>query len=100
MPVAVLASFHPKPGKFDQAETILKGMVKTTRAEPGCRVYNLHRLTGDEPSLHIYEVYDDQAAVEHHRSMDYYKQYRATIPDLLAKPIEVKFFEAVDVKTG
>ena len=32
--------------------------------------------------------------------MDYYKQYRATIPDMLAKPIEVKFFDAVDVKTG
>ena len=99
MPVVVFASFHPKPEQFDEAEAILKDMVKHTRTEPGCRVYNLHRLPGDEPSLHIYEVYDDQAAVEHHRSMDYYKQYRATIPDMLATPIEVKFFDAVDVKT-
>ena len=69
-------------------------------SEAGGEAERLHRLPGDEPSLHIYEVYDDQAAVEHHRSMDYYKQYRATIPDMLATPIEVKFLDAVDVKTG
>jgi quinol monooxygenase YgiN len=99
MPVCVFASFYPKPDKLAEAEAILLNMVEHTRTEPGCRVYNLHRLPGDEPSLHIYEIYDDQAAVEHHRSMEYYKNYRATIPDLLGRPVEVKFLDAVDVKT-
>ena len=98
MPVAVLASFYPKPEKIKDVEAILKTMVSHTRTEPGCVTYNLHRLEDGGTSFHIYEVYKDQSDVEHHRSMDYYKQYRATIPDMLAKPIEVKFLDAIDVK--
>ncbi|HKJ74937.1 MAG TPA: putative quinol monooxygenase [Alphaproteobacteria bacterium] len=99
MTIVVLASFYPKPDKVDEVETILKGMVGPTRNEPGCRTYNLHRWSEGGISFHIYEVYDAQSDVEFHRSMDYYKQYRAAIPDLLAKPIEVKIMDALDVKT-
>ena len=37
MPVAVLASFYPKPEKIKDVEAILKTMVGHTRTEPGCR---------------------------------------------------------------
>ena len=100
MTVVVFASFYPKEDKVQEVEAILKGMVANTRTEPGCRTYNLHRSDDGGTSFHIYEVYDSQADVEHHRSMDYYKEYRATIPDMLGKPIEVKILDAVDVKTS
>jgi quinol monooxygenase YgiN len=97
MTVMVFASFTPKPGKESEVETVLRGMVGPTRQEPGCRRYDLHGSADAPRTYHLYEIYDDQAAVEHHRGTAHYKNYRATIVDLLAEPIGVKVLQALDV---
>lgn len=86
--VWVLASFDPVPETRGEAARILDGMVAPTRAEPGCRRYDL--FEEEDGSLHLLECYDDRAALEHHRETDHYKAYRAAITDHLASPIAVK----------
>lgn len=95
-PAVVFASFTPLEGKEDEALAVLEAMVVETRNEPGNQVYNLFRADGETTSFHIFERYRDQEALEAHRASDHYKNYRATIPDLLAEPIGVLILSEVD----
>lgn len=97
MSINVFASFVPKPGHAADAEAELRGMVAPSRAEPGCRRYDLYRNAEGAAGFHLFEIYDDQAALEAHRASAHYKAYRAKIPDYLAEPIGVKVLSGVDV---
>lgn len=98
--VYVFASFKPADGKETEVETILRGMCAPTRGEPGNEVYDLHVKTfGSEEgnSFHLFERYVDADALDAHRETEHYKNYRASIMDLLAEPIHVVVMDGVDV---
>jgi quinol monooxygenase YgiN len=95
----VLARFSPKSGEEARVEAILRGMVVSTRQEPGCRRYDLYRTTLAGATVFcLIERYADQAAIEAHRATQHYKAYRANIAELLAQPVEVSILEALDVR--
>jgi quinol monooxygenase YgiN len=93
--VFVFASFTPADGKEGEVEAVLNGMCAPTRGEPGNEVYDLYKktwATPDKPegvTFHLFERYQNQAALDAHRETAHYKAYRATIMDLLAEPISV-----------
>jgi len=93
--VTVFASFVPKAGNEAKVEQILTGMVEPTRAESGCEQYNLYKSKDDQPTYHLFEIYEDQEALAFHRETAHYKAYRAEIPDYLAEPIGVKVLESL-----
>jgi quinol monooxygenase YgiN len=94
-PVGVIAQFAPLPEKRPDLRALLEGMVAPTRSEGGCRSYNLYEVSacGD---LVLIERYDDQAALEHHRTTEHYLNYRAQLSPLLACPISVTVLTPVD----
>jgi quinol monooxygenase YgiN len=95
----VLARFVPKPAQEPRVEAILRGMVASTREEPGCRRYDLYRTTVAGSTVFcLIERYADQAAIQAHRETRAYKEYRANIADLLAHPIEVSVLDALDAR--
>jgi quinol monooxygenase YgiN len=96
--IAVVANFTPKPGHETEVEKILRTMVAPTRAEPGCRRYDLYRNRGEGPLFTLFEIYDDAAAVEAHRATTHWKAYRAAITDHLGAPIHATLLDGVDVK--
>lgn len=98
----VVARFYPRKDAESAVEAILRGMVTHTRREPGCQRYDFYRsatATG-ERIFCLIEAYADDAAIQAHRETEHYKQYRATIMDLLAQPIDVVRLEALDVREG
>lgn len=96
--VSIFASFVPKPGHEADVERILRGMLKPTREEPGCRRYDLFRDRDDAAGFHLFEIYDDFAAVEHHRTTEHYKAYRASIEAHLASPIQAVLMNTIDMR--
>ncbi len=95
----VLARFVPKPGQEARVEAILRGMVASTRREPGCIRYDLYRTgAAGAPVFCLIERYADPAAIQAHRETPHYKNYRASIADLLAQPIEVSMLDALDAR--
>jgi len=99
-PVAVFATFRPRAGKHDALRALLDGMVEHTRGEPGNDLYNVYRAgDGDDRTLHLFERYGSAAALQEHRDADYYKAYRAQLPDLLQQPVEVVVLDEVDVQS-
>lgn len=95
--VSVVASFSPKAGKAAEVEGILREMCAPTRAEPGCRRYDLYFVDGPQPQFVLLEDYKDQPALEAHRLTEHYKSYRSRITDLLSEPIKVLVLKGLDV---
>jgi quinol monooxygenase YgiN len=95
--IIVFASFIPKAGFEDKVKVILQGMVGPTRAEPGCERYDLFRIKEGDASFHLFETYENAAALEHHRGTEHYKRYRTTIVENLAEDIAVKVLSGIDV---
>jgi quinol monooxygenase YgiN len=94
-PVGVIARFAPLPEKRSDLQALLEGMVASTRSEAGCRSYNLYEVPSDG-DLVLIERYDDQAALEHHRTTEHYLNYRAQLRPLVAGPISVTALAPVD----
>lgn len=99
-PVVVFASFVPRAENREDFLALMQQMVEHTRAEPGCETYDLYEAAGDQPSVHLFERYRDQGALEAHRATDHYKSYRAEAPDMLSEPIGVLVLSAIDAAAG
>jgi len=62
-------------GDHDQVVEILKPLAAASRKEPGCVSYVPHFIEGDNSTILIYEQYQDEAALEHHRTTPHFAQY-------------------------
>ena len=97
----VFVRFFPKADCVGRVRAILENMVVNSRTEPGCLVYDLYERKTPEGEGGVFclvERYRDDDALLAHRAADYYKEYRATIMDLLAEPIEVNILEPIDAR--
>lgn len=94
-PVVVIARFSAHSDKTAALQQLLEGMVSPTRAEPGCDRYDLYEV-GNGEGLILIERYEDQQALEHHRSTDHYINYRAHLDELLSSPISVNVLNPLD----
>jgi quinol monooxygenase YgiN len=66
--------------KFDEKdlpaiEEMLRQVTPLSRAEPGCVTYIPHFVEGEPATVLIYEQYNDEAALEHHRASPHFAQY-------------------------
>lgn len=44
--------------------------------EPGCRTFDISVPEDDDHTVRLYEVYEDEAAVDHHMQTPYMQEYR------------------------
>jgi quinol monooxygenase YgiN len=92
--VHVIARAVARKGKEDQLKKLLQGMLAPTRAEPGCRLYELYE-SGERRRFYFYELWENQAALEHHAASPHYKQLELLVRDLLEEPFEVNILKEV-----
>ena len=59
----------------DEIQAHLIALTAPSRAEPGCVSYVPHFLADDACTVVIYEQYADEAALEHHRNTEHFKQH-------------------------
>jgi quinol monooxygenase YgiN len=63
------------PEDHEQIAGILRALTDASRQEPGCVTYVPHFVEGDPATVVIYEQYQDEAALEHHRGTPHFQQY-------------------------
>jgi (4S)-4-hydroxy-5-phosphonooxypentane-2,3-dione isomerase len=51
--------------------------------EPGCREFNITTLAKDPNHVFLYEVYDNEAALNTHRGTDHFKKFAAATKDMV-----------------
>ena len=51
--------------------------------EPGCQRFDIMVLASNPNHVFIYEVYDNEAAAQAHRTTDHFKKYAATTANMV-----------------
>lgn len=93
--IAVIARFMPRPGSRAALRDMLETMLTPTRAEEGCRTYDLYE-SADDSGFVLFERYRSRGALDAHRASPHYVDYRAKVTELLAQPIKVDVLFAID----
>src|SRR5215470_8857199 len=52
--------------------------------EPGCREFNITVLASNPNHVFLYEVYDNEAALNAHRQTEHFKKYQAATANMIA----------------
>jgi quinol monooxygenase YgiN len=92
--VRVIARFVARKGKEDQLRAVLQGMLAPTRAESGCKLYELYE-SDSKGRFYIYEIYESQAALDQHAASPHFKHLQQTVGELLGEPFEVNILRTV-----
>ena len=87
--ISIFVTIQIKPGFSEQFTQASFGDAEgSVRDEPGCFRFDILSNDSDPNRFHLYEVYQDQAALEAHRNAPHYKKWRATVQDWFDGEIE------------
>jgi quinol monooxygenase YgiN len=92
--VRVIARFVAGNGKEDQLRAVLQGMLAPTRAESGCKLYELYE-SNSKGRFYIYEIYESQAALDQHAASPHFEHLQQTVGELLHEPFEVNILRTM-----
>jgi quinol monooxygenase YgiN len=87
--VRIVAEITAKPGQADALRPILLAMLPPSRAEAGCRHYELHEDLDAVGHFFFYERYTDAAAFAFHLTTPHFKQLGPAIGELIAEPPKI-----------
>jgi autoinducer 2-degrading protein len=73
--IALAVTYTFQPGREDEAVGYFRHLIPASRAEPGCRMYVVHRGKDDSSRFFIYEQYDDEAAFDAHVNSEHFQRY-------------------------
>lgn len=96
MSVFIFATLQCKPENVAAVRDAMRGMQRDSLAEPGCQLYQVLQEADSAVMLHVFERYQDMAALEAHRASPHYQAYRSWVADKLAAPVQVKQLHALD----
>jgi quinol monooxygenase YgiN len=92
--VRVIARSVARRGKEEQLKELLQGMLAPTRAESGCKVYELYE-SNSKGRFYFYEIWESQAALDQHAASPHYRHLAETVGELLQEPFEVNILEGL-----
>lgn len=97
MAYTVLAWWRAAQGDEDDIAALLTELAPRSRAEAGCRMFEVHRNPADPTDFFLYEVYDDEAAYRAHHASEHFQRLAAeqAIPRLAERRREI--YELVDI---
>ena len=90
-----IAVLKAKAGIEQALKEELLALVAPIRAEPGNLDYVLFEQRDEQGTFYMREAFRDQAALDAHISMPYFKRFAATADDLLQEPLQSIFLEQV-----
>ncbi|WP_280271793.1 putative quinol monooxygenase [Nocardia wallacei] len=94
--IAVIAELTVQDGKGVELESVVADLVvQIERNEPGNRAYRLVRSKQDPNSYRIFELYDDEAALEQHGKSEHFRAAGQRLAPLLAGAPKIEFLAAV-----
>jgi quinol monooxygenase YgiN len=73
--ITVAVTYVIHAGREAEAEAHLRAIVAATRREPGCRTFEANRSRDDARTFLLYEVYDDQAAIDAHQRTPHFEEH-------------------------
>jgi len=96
--VAVWAKIPAAPGKRDELAKALEVGLETAKSEPGTIYYILHTDPNDADVLYMYELYEDQDAVNAHMGSEAFKALGPALAALVGGRPELTFLGPIGGK--
>jgi quinol monooxygenase YgiN len=96
-PLVIVATFEARPGYEHELRQALHAVLGPTRLEPGCLRFDMYQGIDPTSSFLLFETFTGQQAVDEHRATDHYREFRAALKSLLARPHEVAQMTSSDV---
>jgi len=93
--LALVVEFRIKPehiGAFDAAITENARLSRET--EPGCHQFDVCRDAAEPALFYLYELYDDEAAIQAHLATAHYQRMNAQTIDWVASKLVRKLARA------
>jgi len=94
----ITARVFVKPGRESDFISAAKVMVENSNKEAGCLGYKLFQDPYEKSSFIFVEYYKDQAAIDFHFATSYFKEFGATIADMVSEPAEIKILDIAGEK--
>jgi quinol monooxygenase YgiN len=94
--VQVIARSVARKGRENQLRELLRGMLVPTRAESGCKLYELYE-SNTKGRFYFYELWESQAALDRHATSAHFKRLEQTLGELIQEPFEVNTLEKIQV---
>ena len=96
MAIGLIVRLKTNPGKGPAFEAAFAKQAAGVRAnEPANKLYQLVRSREDENSYVVMELYDNEAALENHRSAPHMVENRPNMAGLVAPGTTIEIYDAV-----
>ena len=83
--IALIVEINIKPGFKEQFMASMLGDARgSNNDEPGCLRFDVLQDNEDENKLHLFEVYEDEAALDAHRNAPHFIKWREECADWFA----------------
>ena len=82
--VALVVRMHAKPGQEPLLQAELTALIRPTRKEDGCILYDLHRSTDIPTDFLFYEIWASRDAHAEHKRTPHFLRWNARKDTLLA----------------
>ena len=97
MTIGIIATLKIQPEKTGEFEAFFTELAKQVRAnEPGNIAYQLTKSRTEPGTYKVLELYQDQAAVDHHGQTDYFKAAGPKFAGVLAGRPDIERLDGVD----
>jgi quinol monooxygenase YgiN len=92
-PCTILGMVVAKNETREELREILTAQIAPTRAESGCINYDFHVDAEDPNVFMFYENWRSKADLDAHLKAPHLKPLFGRLDELLARPVEIKFYE-------
>ena len=92
--VRVIARSVSRKGRESELRELLQGMLAPTRAESGCKLYELYE-SDSKGRFYFYEIWESQAALDQHAASAHFKHLEQAIGELIQEPFEINILERI-----
>ena len=94
--VVLAVTWMAKAGREAEVTAVFSKLTQETRKEAGCKIFQVHRHKTEPRRFFIYELYQDDAALEAHRTTPYFLQYVKKDLPKVADRVEGQLYEPLD----
>jgi quinol monooxygenase YgiN len=92
--VRVIARSVARRGSENQLRELLHGMLAPTRAESGCKLYELYESDA-KGRFYFYEIWESQTALDQHAASPHFQHLEQAVGELLQVPFEVNILKEI-----
>lgn len=96
--LVIRATLPLDPDRMDEVRDIASNLAEASRAEDGVVDYHVTEDLESPGVVRIFEVYEDEAALDAHGDTDHLAAFQAALPDLMVGEPEIVQYEVTSAE--